>query len=201
MLVLVMMSPHCALGEGGAKRRTGHGPEAKRLLLERMHESLEMAKKSPGAPDDDDVILMGSATVRGLFRAPRTHEPAIRMIVADRTLDLETKQLAVRLLQCLPLPAYVEFLRFVFEEIRRGDCDPSVLRVAIWPGDHWGAVIVERYQDPDVKKVLLEIKRAGIGDDTFNTVLADTLDGSYARHVQYLREESPVPFIACEERR
>jgi hypothetical protein len=136
---------------------------------------------------------------RSLYRQSLEYEADARTTIGDSSTNLDTKVVAVLLMQCLPLDRYVAFVRFIFDKTKAGSADPILLATAVFPGEQWGDGLAMAYDVPQVRLLLETIRDWRTGDSEVGDSIAWILDG---RTAKYLRDHraagAPMPVIDCE---
>lgn len=138
--------------------------------------------------------------IREIFRSPVQYVASARAVIANPSASADAKRVAVLVMQCLSIDEYLDFLRFVFERVRESQCPDSALAKAIFPGEDWGFVIAENYQQEGVRELLLEIEESGVGGEAMREKIEAILDGRTAEYLEHLRKSGVrIPAIGCAE--
>lgn len=143
--------------------------------------------------------LLHDVEFQRLYRESMKNEADARALMSDPSVSVETKSVAILLMQCLPLDRYVEFVRLIFDETRAGHADPTLLAEAIFPGEAWGDILAMNYQTPRVRDLLEEIRSSQIGDARVDGRISWILDGGMAKYFRDHRADGvAMPAIDCE---
>lgn len=184
---------------------TAASTDERRRLLSEIEGILKRTQRAREL-DSGDPAMMLDPSLRVLFKSPGANRRGVEALLSDPNVGLEIKKVGVRSMECLTIHEHVEFLKFIFGEVKASRCDSEILSLAIYPGSYWGSAVVDNYKDPGVRSVLLDIAASPVVDQSLRETIESVLDGSHARFVEYLRggspgtgpPGSPVPFIACD---
>lgn len=174
------------------------GKQEETKLLAVIEAALQGTRLQRETQESPDGPLLDVPSIREVFRTPAPQEAEARAVIADPRASGDAKRVAALLMQCLPIDEYIDFVRFIFENVHENRCPDSVLSNAIFPGEDWGFVLAESHQRADVRELLLEIDASNVGGDAMRAKIKAILEGQTAAYLKHVRETgASVPAIGC----